>query len=220
MDKEIAETYFSAMDRHFADFMVELVGEAHTDGHKNLWLASALVSRYVGRGHVCLNLPEIAGMPLDVDDEGEVPPVVCPGIDEWVGDLRGLSVVGRPGDFKPLVLDEKFRLYLYRYWLYEQQLARFILDRAKRHPREVDKELLAAGLKRLFPGNGGEKINWQGIAAILAVFNQIHRNIGWAWNWENTYCGENPCPFDRAGKGRWYCNCPCCPNRKGSSPTH
>jgi exodeoxyribonuclease V alpha subunit len=52
-------------------------------------------------------------------------------------------------------------------------LARFILDRAQHHPREVDKELLAEGLKRLFPGNGGEKINWQVVAAALAVFNQF-----------------------------------------------
>jgi exodeoxyribonuclease V alpha subunit len=173
MDKEIAETYFSAIDRHFADFMVELAGEIPLRGCENLWLASALVSHYVGRGHVCLNLPEVAGTALAADDEGEIPSAVFPGIDEWVGDLRSLPVVGQPGDFKPLVLDEKFRLYLYRYWLYEQQLARFILDRARRHPREVDKELLAEGLKRLFPGNGGEKINWQGVAAALAVFNQF-----------------------------------------------
>jgi exodeoxyribonuclease V alpha subunit len=173
MDKEIAEVNFSEIDRHFADFMVELAGGIPPHSGENLWLASALVSRYVGRGHVCLNLPEVAGMALAADDEGEIPSAVFPGIDEWVGDLRGLLVVGQPGDFKPLVLDEKFRLYLYRYWLYEQQLARFILDRAQRHPREVDKELLAEGLKRLFPGNGGEKINWQGVAAAVAVFNQF-----------------------------------------------
>ena len=173
MDKEIAETYFSEIDKYFADFMVELAGRIPPHSGENLWLASALVSHYVGRGHVCLNLPEVAGMAPAADDEGEIRSAVFPGIDEWVGDLRGLPMVGQPGDFKPLVLDEKFRLYLYRYWLYEQQLARFILDRAQHHPREVDKELLAEGLKRLFPGNSGEKINWQVVAAALAVFNQF-----------------------------------------------
>ena len=172
IDKEIAEVYFSEIDRHFADFMVELAGAIPLRRCENLWLVSALVSRYVGRGHVCLNLTEIAGMALAVDDEGEIPPVVCPGIDEWVVDLRKIPVVGQPGDFKPLVLDEKFRLYLYRYWLYEKQLTRFILDRVERHPREVDKGLLSEGLKRFFPGDD-EKVNWQGVAAALAVFNQF-----------------------------------------------
>jgi exodeoxyribonuclease V alpha subunit len=171
IDRKIAETYFSSLDRHFADFMVELAGEQPLRERENLWLAAALVSNFIGRGHVCLNLPEIAGMPLVVDDK-EVQAIVCPGIDEWVGNLRGLSVVGRPGEFKPLVLDEKFRLYLYRYWLYEQQLARSILDMAEHHSRGVDKELLADGLKRLFPGND-EKVNWQGIAATLAVLSSF-----------------------------------------------
>jgi len=160
------------LDRHFADFMVELAGETSPDGQRNLWLAAALVSAFVGRGHVCLNLSDIAGMPIVTDDDAEKPLMVCPGIDEWAGSLRGLSVVGRPGEFKPLVLDEKLRLYLYRYWLYEKQLAKSILAMAGRHSRVVDKELLAESLKRFFPGNG-ETINWQCIAAILAVLNRL-----------------------------------------------
>ena len=172
IDQNIAETYFSVLDRHFADFMVELAGEISTDGQRNLWLAAALVSAFVGRGHVCLNLSDIAGMPLVTDDDGEKPLMVCPGIDEWAGSLRGLSVVGCPGEFKPLVLDEKLRLYLYRYWLYENQLAESILAMAGRHSRVVDMRLLAESLKRFFPGHS-ETINWQCIAAILAVLNRL-----------------------------------------------
>ena len=168
IDNEITEPYFSPMDRHFANFMVELAGEISTNGHNNLWLASALVSLFVGRGHVCLNLSEIAGMPLIIDDEREGSVFVCPGIDEWVGDLQKVAVVGQPGDFRPLILDGKYRLYLYRYWLYEQQLGSFILDRAKRYPREVDREALSEGLKRFFPGDDGE-VNWQSVAAIVGV---------------------------------------------------
>lgn len=172
LEQEGVETYFSAMDRHFADFMVELAGEEHKDRHTNLWLASALVSNSVGKGHVCLNLPGIAGMPLAIDYEDQISPVVCPGIEEWVDDLRGLPVIGQPGNFSPLVLDEKNRLYLYRYWCYEQQLGSVILDMAKQWQHMVDKRLLAHGLQRFFPGNDGT-INWQCIAAILAVLNRF-----------------------------------------------
>ena len=162
--------YFSPLDRHFADLMVELAGETYPDGQKNLWLAAVLVSAFVGKGHVCLNLSEIAGMPLVTEDGMEAPTMVCPGINEWISSLKEQSVVGLPGEFKPLVLDEKLRLYLYRYWLYEQQLAKSILAMAGRYHQTIDKETLARSLKRFFPGDD-QTINWQGIAAILAVLN-------------------------------------------------
>ncbi len=72
------------------------------------------------------------------EDEG-MPSMMCPGIDEWVGSLKELSVVGCPGEFKPLVLDDKMRLYLYRYWSYEQQLANSILTMKGLHTQIVDK---------------------------------------------------------------------------------
>jgi exodeoxyribonuclease V alpha subunit len=172
IEQAIAETCFSPMDRNFADLMVELAGEAPTDRKERLWLASALVSNFVGRGHVCLNLPEIAGMPLVIDNDKNVPLAMCPGVDDWVNDLRGLPVIGQPGDVSPLVLDEKHRIYLYRYWLYEQQVGSIILDRAKHRLHEVDKKLLAEGLKRFFPVHG-EAIDWQCVAATLAVLKRF-----------------------------------------------
>ena len=43
--------------------------------------------------------------------------------------LEACKVVGRPGDYKPLILDSRSRLYLYRYWDYERTLADFIKGR-------------------------------------------------------------------------------------------
>lgn len=172
IDRTFAETYFSSLDRHFADYMVELSGEASPEVQKNLWLAAALVSASVGRGHVCLNLADIAGLPIETDEDGEMPMLLCPRIDEWIASLKGLSVVGNPGEFKPLVLDEKLRLYLYRYWLYEKQLANSILTMAESHLPIVDKETLADSLKRFFPVED-HAINWQCIAAILSALNRF-----------------------------------------------
>lgn len=171
-DRSITETYFFPVDTYFADFMVDLEGALPADRQRNLWLASALVSNFVGKGHVCLNLPEIAGMPLANGDDGSPPVFVCPGIEEWVNDLQGLSVTGKPGDFSPLVLDEKNRLYLYRYWHYEQQLARTIQEMIRYRNCSVDRGLLTEGLRRAFPDND-VTIDWQRVAAILAVFNRF-----------------------------------------------
>ena len=65
----------------------------------------------------------------DAMEEGHV----CLPASEWKGDitrLRECAVVGTGGDFKPLILDESGRLYLHRYWQYEDLLARAILARA------------------------------------------------------------------------------------------
>ncbi len=148
IDRTVAETYFSALDRHFADFMVELAGKVSPDRQRNLWLAAALVSAYVSKGHVCLNLSDSAGAFLGTEEDEGMPSMMCPGIDEWVGSLKELSVVGCPGEFKPLVLDDKMRLYLYRYWSYEQQLANSILTMKGLHTQIVDKKMLIESIKR------------------------------------------------------------------------
>ena len=46
------------------------------------------------------------------------------------GYVLGVPIAGEPDEFKPLVLDEKNRLYLYRYWEYEKKLADALLERA------------------------------------------------------------------------------------------
>ena len=49
---------------------------------------------------------------------------------KWQKHIHDVPVVGMPDDFRPLVLDDEGRLYLYRYWQYESQLARDLLERA------------------------------------------------------------------------------------------
>ncbi|WP_051408816.1 exodeoxyribonuclease V subunit alpha [Syntrophorhabdus aromaticivorans] len=169
------EKLFGALDRHFADFMVKLSQGLSPRGQVNLWLAAALVSNSVGKGDVCLLLSEKAGRPLVVEDEadGDIPSIRYPDLEEWVNDLREGPVVGKPGDFRPLILDEKYRLYLYRYWLYEQDLARFIIAGMDRCTDAVDTAVLADSLRRLFPGGNGDETDWQGVAAIVTAYRKL-----------------------------------------------
>lgn len=79
--------------------------------------------------------------------------------------LCGTAIIGPPGEHKPIVLDADGRLYLRRYWDYEQRLAADLRARAAaRHT--VDEAALRAALGRLFPG---EEEAWQRVAAAVAV---------------------------------------------------
>jgi exodeoxyribonuclease V alpha subunit len=134
------ELEFSDIDLHFAQFMSRL---ARCESQA-LRVAAALASRATANGDVCVRLPEYAGRTLPAL-EIQVPP-----LEEWLPVLRRLSVVGSPGDFRPLVLDDRARLYLYRYWDYERRLADNLLARAV-DADDVNEKLLRKGLARFFP---------------------------------------------------------------------
>jgi exodeoxyribonuclease V alpha subunit len=151
----------SATDRHFAAFIQREAESAPPW----LRLAVSLASNAVGNGNICLNLADIAGTDILVDGSEQRVPM----LGELQEQLAGTRVVGAPGDFKPLVLDGDGRLYLYRYWKYERDLARVILEKAGTPGIGLDEALLGEGLQRLFPVSKGEGSDWQKIAAVAAV---------------------------------------------------
>jgi exodeoxyribonuclease V alpha subunit len=154
---------FSPLNLQAARFLAELDGAAPLE----LVLAAALVSRQVEEGHVCLDLAEIAARPLP----GLAgPALVSPELGAWVRALRASPVVGAPGEFKPLVLDGSGRLYLYRYWAYEQALSSYLLERAREPLAPLEGERLREGLASLFPA---PPTDWQRVAALLALLRPL-----------------------------------------------
>ena len=150
-----------AIDRHFADFICREAGELIP----YVRLLTSLVSNAVGNGNICLNLADIADRQILVNGEE----ITVPRLEELKGHLTATPVVGRPGDFRPLVLDGSGRLYLYRYWKYESELARVILEKAANVSEELDEPLLESGFARLFHNDGGCETDWQQVAAVAAV---------------------------------------------------
>ncbi len=108
-----APVAFSALDRQLGAFLQRLAGGPAPE----VRLAAMCASRARAEGNICVTLAEIAGM------EG------APSLATLRKKLRGSGTVGAPGEFAPLILDENDRLYLRRYWEYEQDLARAILSR-------------------------------------------------------------------------------------------
>lgn len=171
LERLVRSGVVSALDFQFARFMTRLAGTEDVA----LFLAAAVVSHATGLGHVCCNLAEMAGKELQAEEVG-APPLICPELSDWCNTLRSYSVVGFPGSYCPLILDDKGRLYLYRYWQYENNLAAFIRRCSSEAPAGVDLALLRNGLERYFPRNEQDEVNgpdWQRIAAEVAVTRKL-----------------------------------------------
>jgi exodeoxyribonuclease V alpha subunit len=158
-----ADGAFSELDIQFAKFISRL------DGGENqqLALAAAMVSNRVQAGHICLNLAESAGTSISAGDSDSK--IELPRLPEWLTALEASSVVGKPGEYKPLILDGKSRLYLYRYWNYEKILGDSIINRAALECNNIDSNLLHDGLIRMFPDDGDSETDWQKVAAFIAL---------------------------------------------------
>ena len=157
----------SDLDRHFARFMVRLSGGDAPE----VGLAAALVSRDRRRGHVCLDLSRISGNPPEEFPEAPL----FPGLAPWREALKGSRVVGRPGTFAPLILDDADRLYLYRYWDYQRRLAESLLARGRKTEEGGRRtEILGALLDSYFPSSGeAEGPDRQRQAAEVALTRQL-----------------------------------------------
>lgn len=153
-----------SIDRHFADFICRESGSHAPE----LWIAAALASHAVGKRHTCLDLAEIAGMDLtEFCAAGTLLPT-----DRLIERLNESPAVGAPGDYRPLILDGAGRLYLQRYWQYEQDLAQAIRQKAAA-AEQFCADTLRSGLARLFPGSAAAETDWQAIAAIAAVRKKL-----------------------------------------------
>jgi len=157
----------TSLDFHFASFMTRLSGAASPE----LSLAAALVSKFTVEGHTCLDLSSLAGKPLLKENGNAL--CVCPELLVWRKILEQSTVVGKPGEFMPLILDDKSRLYLFRYWEYEKKLAEGIRNRAKQNADGVDINLLTEGLDRLFPKNQDSDTDWQKVAVANSVLKKF-----------------------------------------------
>lgn len=109
---------FTSLDREVAS----LVGRL-TEGNADLTsFFAALLSRAIRNSDVCLNLNELHKQSIPES-------VPLPGPDCLEKELAQSKVVGGPASNSPLILDANNRLYLNRYFRYEERLANHIKSR-------------------------------------------------------------------------------------------
>jgi len=148
------------LDLHLGLFLEKLAGKELP----HLLLAGTLAGAAVGNGHVCQPLNEISGLSLQIE------PSLIPDPDNWRQTLLATSVVGRPGETTPLILDDHNRLYLYRYYQYEEQIAHDLRKRAEGIIK-VDTRRAQILLGQLFPTQ--TEANSQQLAAALALLKPL-----------------------------------------------
>ena len=149
------------IDQHFAALIKRLAKMPSPE----LELAAKLVSNFRERGDVCVPLRVITSA-----ETSKIGGTDVPALKDWVEKLRASGVVGAPGEFAPLVLDKAERLYLQRYWKYEDDLGRNLQARLRDNPvRDFDQTKLASNLAKLFPAQG----DLQKVAAFVAATSRL-----------------------------------------------
>lgn len=149
------------IDRHFAALMNRLAKIPSPE----LELAAKLVTSFRARGDVCVPLRDLTAI-----EAKEMGGTEVPALKDWVNKLRSSGVVGGPGEFAPLILDQSDRLYLQRYWKYEDELGRNLQARLReKPPRDFDLADLAQSIAELFPGPS----DLQKVAAFVAATSRL-----------------------------------------------
>lgn len=139
----------TAADEHVAGTIVRLTGD-HPEPAE---VAVALAVRAPRLGHVCLDLERTLAVGLADAGEARVE-VALPDLTTWLEALEASPSVRRPEEttaVTPLVLDGS-RLYLDRYWGYEQRLVDRLTDLMAAVPSARDPHLVEEQLDLLFDG--------------------------------------------------------------------
>ncbi|WP_447553543.1 exodeoxyribonuclease V subunit alpha [Vreelandella sp. EE22] len=183
-ERWVARGWLRDLDRALASFFAR---EA-SDAPPLLLLAVALASHQLGRGHVCLDLyatldsPDFAlSLPPEGDDLSDPPPLPSQvlatlTLNEWQAALEHSTLICDGHGNTPLVRvssSSTTRLYLRRYWQYEQTLHQEIAARlnvaARNDAGNVPRHqpLLKRSLDTLFPAT--DTLDWQKVACALAA---------------------------------------------------
>jgi len=174
--------YFSELDYRFAECMGRITEESDS----LILLGAAAASRFTSAGHVCADIGRIGGNPIEIkrlsslhQSGGSAFRFAWPPTERWLEALnKSIAQQGMTGDgtqrATPLVLDSGCRLYLSRYWDYQQRLVNQLKQRAAWQADDIDPEILEHGLKRLFPQSDRTPVpDLQRLAAQKALQNRI-----------------------------------------------
>jgi exodeoxyribonuclease V alpha subunit len=172
----VDQGWLSQLDRAFVRFLFDQEPSA---SDLVLW-AGALVSHQLGRGEVYLDLEKLCKQPeltlaisgddtLQSETEGvlnSLSTLKTYTLEQWKIALNSSLLVESGHGITPLVLDGN-RLYLRRYWQYQQTLNAGIQERLL-PVRDDLPETLQQQLQTLFP-DSPEHPDWQKIACVMAL---------------------------------------------------
>jgi exodeoxyribonuclease V alpha subunit len=175
VSKWVGYGWLTQLDRAFVRFLLDQDADVND---QVLW-AGALVSHQLSQGKVFLDLEKLCKEPeqtleIPCDDilqsgpkevVAELSVIKGHTLEQWTKALTQSALVGSGQGNTPLVLDDN-RLYLRRYWQYQQTVNTSIQERL--HPiRTTLPEALQEQLQALFANS--RDTDWQKIACVLAL---------------------------------------------------
>jgi exodeoxyribonuclease V alpha subunit len=165
-----AKGVLRAIDCQWIEQLAQHAKEGTSDGENSaVHIAGALCSAYLGAGHICIDLANLWQKPPEGVDLVEWRAVLegsgVNSVSAWCDALRRSCLVSLVENVveRPMVLAGT-RLYLYRYFQYEQQVLKYLKGQFSVAPFGVDAGLLAT----LFPKKA-DVVDWQKVAVANAA---------------------------------------------------
>ena len=165
-----AKGVLRAIDCQWIEQLAQHAKEGNPDENKNAaYIAGALCSAYLGAGHICVDLATIWQTPPEGVELDELRTILhhsgVNSVSDWCESLHASRLVSSATNLaeRPMVLAGS-RLYLYRYYQYEQQVLNYLKGQFSVSPFDVDAGLLA----QLFP-NKSDTVDWQKVAVANAA---------------------------------------------------
>jgi len=155
-----AKGVFRAIDCQWIEQLAKHINE---DANSVL-IAGALCSAYLGAGHICIDLATVWQSPPEGMELDELRDLLrlsgVTSVNEWRDALAKSTLVTLADNLteRPMVLSGT-RLYLYRYYQYEQQVLNYLKGQFNVTPFDVDAHLIA----QLFP-DMNDSVDWQKVA--------------------------------------------------------
>ncbi len=168
LNKLHAHGEISHLDYYFA---TSLAGVFAHD-HPLLPVASALVSRALAEGKICLDVKSAGGTAIHLTQNKE-DRLQLPDFDTWIKALESAPMVGKPEDpdhhLFPLVLDADGCLYLSKYHDFQNRLVQALASRIRSTPLPVDQKFIQRALDPWFKKQNPGHVQYQKEAVIKAL---------------------------------------------------
>lgn len=163
LDALLDEQIIRPLDWHFARWL----STQHPAAQESQLLMAALVSQQLGEGHVCVDVRQLHT--LWQPSTATTKHVLAVLAKEETASWQAAPLFGKGEQITPLVYDNG-RIYLYRYWQAERQVARRLQRRAMPYP--VNTEEVLPLLDALF-AQGSQQPDWQRVAALTAASRSV-----------------------------------------------
>ncbi len=148
IEPDLSASYENQHINHLDYYFSKAIQESTGENNSVVLMSCALVSKALSHGSICLNIPKLAGTTIPLGEDNRLVFKFAEQR-EWISTLQASKVVGKNTAF-PLVLDEQNRLYLSKYYDFQQRLVKNLCERALLPDHNLDEALVTHQLNDLF----------------------------------------------------------------------